>query len=1187
MVKTILDYLTKVEKRKRKTNSEKEYTQHLNYVKNKSYSENKTQYDNARKSMGLAPDDNLTKSKYDSMFGNEKTGDTGMYGRYQKYHQSNNNQTQATPKKSSPSFDQRIDKGISVLGKFVDSIKKTPVGKAVDKTVHSDYFKDLQGVINPLQGETFKKAMELEDKYIAAPTRNIVDSLTSKKVQIGKDISEAWKGERKVSGEELSKKTGLIDSKYGNKIAGFVAEGVLDPTNLIGAGSVGKLSKLGKVADAEKVIETVNKTGKVSKSQAKQILDSMKMSTEEPVPTKNSMEKLAEQIKQLSPKEQNLQNIKLPNGKIEVQPTVKKSMNDLLGKNKIIPEQVEPITPREAFEQQVQNSIPQAPNAPKNVVNQPISVADNFQSAIKQARETNNPQDIATIKQHTQDLIDDLDTNYKDPDVEEVKDALAKLNLQLFAGKEPAQEILAKIEGVVERAKTLKKDIKETNPQLSSEIQGMKDIGRIGTSSKNLYEVVEKLPKQHQQEILPVLDKAKKDNVNYQKMYVNDLDRNIINPKTGLGIKKGSKDSALVQDYGEKTLAKKELEKQGLTQEQINKMNPEELSKMNDNILKEKYPDKYESIKKADNFFRERYKELIDAANGTIAKIYPGQPDKLIPERADYYHHFNEMEGLEGVINQFRTPENINPDLVTISHGTQPKTKWQSFKQKRGWGEYKSDAVGGFLKYIQGVSHSTHVDPVIPAIRNVVKDLQNATSETKNLNNLIEVLNDHADDIAGKTNPYDRLIQKVGRANLRRLNAVNSRVKSNMILGNVGSTVAQVGNLPLITAKAKHHLAPGLIDTLDQFSRYATKSKKELPINKSEFLKERYIDEDFSKFDTRIIDQPKKLAVKMMTMVDKASASLAWNSFHRQGLAKKVPNPIKYADEQTRKTLAGRGIGEMGIAQKSKTAQIFMPFTYEVGHQWKVLNDIVGKKDAVGIMTFLISSYALNKVIEDVRGSGVSFDPIDALMDGYQYEEGERKDKIFAALGSLAGETVGNIPGGNLVTSAIGDKKILYTGKSLNDAFQDRNPNRFGTGLTVSKAAEDPLRFLIPPFGGNQIKKIQEGTKAIKEEGVFDKRGNLMYPIENPSIMKKLQLGTFGKYSSKEARSFFDNKRTPLSGKKTAEVMEAKDKTKAYYDALTDRYNKSIKRNKGNAVKIKELNKQLEKLKKERKENGK
>ena len=79
MVKTILDYLNKVENRKRKTNSEKEYTQHLNYVKNKSYSENKSQYDKARKEMGLSHDDNLTKSKFDSMFGNEKTGDTGMY----------------------------------------------------------------------------------------------------------------------------------------------------------------------------------------------------------------------------------------------------------------------------------------------------------------------------------------------------------------------------------------------------------------------------------------------------------------------------------------------------------------------------------------------------------------------------------------------------------------------------------------------------------------------------------------------------------------------------------------------------------------------------------------------------------------------------------------------------------------------------------------------------------------------------------------------------------------------------------------------------------------------------------------------------------------------------------------------------------------------------------------------------
>lgn len=1101
------------------------------------------EYNRMRKEIGLNKDDSVTKKKFDDI--------TATFNRMKQLKGS------TSSKEVGPSFskklDKTLDKGLSTLGKLV----KKPFHSVVDPLME-----------NKVTGGAIKgvlKGIDKAEQYTIAPLKNIAATNTKalkeaeEQVKDGKklksmsykdavnpntykkDFTDAYSNKRRSTIAESRNNAGITTgSKYGDKALDFAIEGTIDPLNYVGVGVAAK---------GIKGLKGINKTKQVE-----------------------------EIVKELPKREQNLKNIQLPQGKIEVQPTVKKSLTDLMNKN-ATPGNIE--TPKN----EIMNIAPQKPTVLNETlpINQPVSRADNLQNVVTRARETNDPKDIESIRQHTQELIDDLDTNYKDEDIEEVKDALAKLNLQLFSGNQPVEEVLNNINGVVERAKTLKKDIKVTNPQLAQEIQGIKDINTVGKASRNLFEVVDKLPKQLQKEILPVLNKSKVDNVNYQKMYVQELDANIVNPKTGLGIKKGSKESALIQDYGEKTLAKKELEKQGFTPEQINQMNPEELSKLNDEVLMQQRPNDYQKIMQANDFFGRKYKELLDAANGTLAKIYPGQPDKLIPERSDYFHHFNEMEGLSGVINQFRTPENINPDLVTISHGTKPKTKWQAFRQKRGLGEYKSDAVGGFLKYIQGVSHTTNVDPVIPAIRNVVKDLQNATEDTKNINNIIESLNDHVDDIAGKTNPYDRTLQKgLGRANFRRLNAINGRVKSNMILGNIGSTVAQVGNLPLIAAKAKHHLAPGLYDTLEQFSRYATKNNKNLPIHKSNFLKERFIDEDFSKFDTRILDQPKKLAVKLMTMVDKASSSLAWNSFYREALSKKVPNPIKYADEQTRKTLAGRGIGEMGMGQKSKTAQIFMPFTYEVGHQWKVLGDMVGKKDAAGIMTFLLTSYALNKVIEDVRGSGVSFDPIDALIDGYENGEGGNKEKVLAALGSLSGEVVGNIPGGSSLTGAVGDKGILGTDVSLDDIFQDRNPNRFGSGLTVSKAVESPS-FALLPFGANQVKKVKEGYETIRDGGVYNKKGEIMYPVDTSSKLKKAQLLTFGKYSPSEAREYFEEKRKPMSAKRTNEINKAENKFEAYNNQLIQLTENRIKRNAGDTDKIKELNKQLEKLREKNK----
>jgi hypothetical protein len=292
MVKTILDYINNVEKRKRKTNSEKEYTQHLQYTKNKSYSENKSQYDSARKEMGLSQDDNLTKSKYDSMFGNEKTGDTGMYGRYQKYHQSNNNNEKATPKKSSLSFDEKVDKGISKLGKFVNDIKDNKLAnsylKGVKKT--SEVLYQLSGLKakHDLTLKPGMKAMELEDKYVAAPTRNIVKR--DGEFQPVQDVKDAWSGKKETTGEEVNKSYGIkTKSKYLNKGLGLISEGVIDPTNLIGAGVGGKVlksaSKLGKVA---KSVEEVSKVAKV----AEELKNTTKNVVKKPVNTDELVQKI-------------------------------------------------------------------------------------------------------------------------------------------------------------------------------------------------------------------------------------------------------------------------------------------------------------------------------------------------------------------------------------------------------------------------------------------------------------------------------------------------------------------------------------------------------------------------------------------------------------------------------------------------------------------------------------------------------------------------------------------------------------------------------------------------------------------------------------------------------------------------------------------------------------------------------
>lgn len=228
-------------------------------------------YNDARKKMGLQPDSMVTKKKYDQMFGydTKKGTDNGMFNRYQDYITSKdlkvNHNDKTAPKKGSLS---NGDSKKGLLDTYIDQVKKTP-----------ERLLEYSGLEPKVKWMTKagKFGVETEDRFIAAPTRNITSSALDKKVQPKKDITDAWKNEHRASGEEIVKKLG-VDNKVGQKIGGFVAEALLDPTNLIGAGVGGKMlktaskvSKLGKEAD---ILKTVAEKG-VKKSQVKDVLDAV------------------------------------------------------------------------------------------------------------------------------------------------------------------------------------------------------------------------------------------------------------------------------------------------------------------------------------------------------------------------------------------------------------------------------------------------------------------------------------------------------------------------------------------------------------------------------------------------------------------------------------------------------------------------------------------------------------------------------------------------------------------------------------------------------------------------------------------------------------------------------------------------------------------------------------------------
>ncbi|WP_391119383.1 hypothetical protein [Psychrobacillus sp. L3] len=680
-------------------------------------------------------------------------------------------------------------------------------------------------------------------------------------------------------------------------------------------------------------------------------------------------------------------------------------------------------------------------------------------------------------------------------------------------------------------------------------VETLKDISGFKGATSDVYRIFDDVFGKNSpvtKRVLGELDASKSRYVNMQETLLKELDDNIVK---GLGIKKGSKLSRYVQDYGEK--------------------------KMDLPTLREKAPDDWEKVVEADKWFRAKYDSLIDEVNASRKLAYPNSPDKQIPKRNDYYRHFTEFTSLTGLKNIFDTPSAIDPHLAGTSEFTKPGSKYAGFMQRRGLGPYKSDAVGGFLNYVPSASYAKEIDPNIKNIRAFRSELADITQDSRNLNDFIGYLDKYSNDLAGKTNPYlDRNVQDIiGRKPMAFLNWMNGRVKTNTILGNLASTLAQVANMPLGLAFAKQHSVKGISRTMK-----ALLDNTE-PIHQSAFMKERYSDSMYRKFDQRWIEQPQKMAEWLIETSDRVGSSFVWNSAYEKGLKQGVSNPIKYADDNTRRMVAGRGVGEVPLLQKSKVVQMVMPFTLEVGNQWYVMRDMVKSKDFVGLPLMLVANHVLNKAMEEIRGDAVTFDPIDAVKEGMN--DGLSPARIG---GRLGGEVLSNIPGGQYLAGLYPEYGGIGGVKTPTraDLFADRNPQRFGTGLVLNNGVTDPLFKLLPPFGGNQLKKTLGGLEVMQNGGSFKKgtgklsglpfmgkTDELKFPIEN-SPEDKLKMLLFGPNASDNAREYFDNKRSPLGVKQTEEYKKAVDRGKGqefYESILKTRSDDSVKR------KIKEIEK--------------
>jgi hypothetical protein len=342
-------------------------------------------------------------------------------------------------------------------------------------------------------------------------------------------------------------------------------------------------------------------------------------------------------------------------------------------------------------------------------------------------------------------------------------------------------------------------------------------------------------------------------------------------------------------------------------------------------------------------------------------------------------------------------------------------------------------------------------------------------------------------------------------------------------------------------------------------------------MNQSSFIRERFFN-DFNKFDTKVLEKGKNFAGWITGVLDEAGTKLIWNAEHNKAVSQGIPDAVKFADDATRRMVAGRGIGEVPINQKAKTMQLVAPFQLEVQNLWYVFHDWkIDKKLIPKMIQYSLYAYLFNTIAEGIRGSRVTFDPINAAVEGvksFNKEDNKIKGAEMAA-GRIGGEVLKNTMGGQTAANMYPEFGLSVFGHKLparKDLLGNGDPTRFGSGGIsdiMTKGVQDPMYKLIPSFGGGQLKKTIDGTSALIKGYAENGAGKVMTPVEQnvPNIMKGV---LFGKNSLNEVKNYYDTNQLPLSDQQSEKYKLMGNDPKYFDGVMTDRKaNQELKSLKG------------------------
>ena len=420
---------------------------------------------------------------------------------------------------------------------------------------------------------------------------------------------------------------------------------------------------------------------------------------------------------------------------------------------------------------------------------------------------------------------------------------------------------------------------------------------------------------------------------------------------------------------------------------------------------------------------------------------------------------------------------------------------------------------------------------------NDVNFMKLMSDSANGLTQFVGFVQEHANRLAGKTDPFQRVVNDTEPSKMRKFadatgRALMKQAALSKIVGNMNSVVAQTASLPALFSTTN---PKALIQA------FKLKNRKAI-LQKSDALALRYADDNLT--DDTKFEKTMKTAGIPMEVVERGVIEYTFLAKYNQAINNGLSDAdaVRYAERFINDTVTLRDQISTPRAYNRLLPASFLQFTREVTQQNRYVWNQMTNKQRVALAVNTAIAYS---AIEALTGNKPGVDPLGTLIEivGDWLSGGDDDDKdnsvqakLERTIQKVAGQAVTAVPIATAMVNAATTKddrkklfgkesnlgrydgtipvvdlprKLIDTKGKLDEAAKAREDGDDDKAEAKTKDAMYNILGQLP--AGSQLKKTIQGIAAAHSGEVKDGKGETKVEFEKDNPFNLVQGALFGK----------------------------------------------------------------------------